>query len=239
MKTQRLSCVLENSVNASIRDASTFYPTFAPISLDDLQFISGHGVTKCFEKHSLLISEGDNSDTLFFIHQGKVKIFVSEPDGKEATLNIQGPGEFFGELALIDNSPRSASAITLQPSLLSLVPRVNFEQCLMERPTLALKLIRSLSCRVRVLTEEVKTLALHDVYGRLTRTLLKLAKLGLTNEHQDKLVIEQQLTHQELANMVGASREMVSRIMKDLASGGYITIANRRITINTKLPSAW
>jgi CRP/FNR family cyclic AMP-dependent transcriptional regulator len=234
MMTQKLSFVLESSINTSISDVSTFFPALSPISPDDLQFISGRGVTKFFQKHSLLISEGDHSDTLFFIHQGKVKIFVSEQEGKEAILNIQGPGEYFGELALIDSSPRSASAITLESSLLSLVPRANFEQCLVERPTLALKLIRSLSCRVRTLTEEVKTLALYDVYGRLTRTLLKLA-----NGNQDGLVIDQKLTHQDLANMVGASREMVSRIMKDLASGGYITIANRRITINTKLPSAW
>jgi CRP/FNR family cyclic AMP-dependent transcriptional regulator len=99
---------------------------------------------------------------------------------------------------------------------------------------MAYNLIRALAARVRALTQSVKTLALMDVYGRVARTLLELAK-----ERGEKLVIEQRLTHQDIANMVGASREMVSRIFKDLSAGGYITVQNRQIIINEKLPPGW
>ncbi len=213
---------------------STLQPLFSELSQEDLRFISNHGITRSYPRNVIVINEGEESDGFFYIQKGKVKIYVSEQGGKEAILNIQGPGEYFGELALIDNSPRSASAITLEPSHLALISRTSFERCFVEKPSLALKMIRSLAYRVRSLTEEVKNLSLHDVYGRLSRTLLKLA-----NEKEGKLVIEQRLTHQDLANMVGASREMVSRIMKDLKIGGYISVKDRIITIEAKLPSAW
>lgn len=214
--------------------ASSFQPLFSELSQEDLRFVFSRGITRSYPRHAMVINEGEESNALFYIQKGKVKIYVSEQGGKEAILNIQGPGEYFGELALIDNSPRSASVFTLEPSRLLLISRVNFERCFEEDPSLALKLIRSLTYRIRSLTDEVKLLSLYDVYGRLSRTLLKLAK-----ENEGNLVIEQRLTHQDLANMVGASREMVSRIMKDLTTGGYITVKNRIITIDAKLPAAW
>lgn len=207
---------------------------FAELSKDDIDFISSHGVIRSFAKHTVLVSEGDQSDALYFIREGHVKIYVSNEGGKEAILNIQGPGEYFGELALIDDAPRSASAMTLEPSRVALVSRAEFERCLAENPAIAVKLIRSLTQRIRSLTDVVKNLALHDVYGRLARTLLKLAR-----QKEGQLIIDQRLTHQDLANMVGASREMVSRIMKDLCVGGYIESKNKKITIQAKLPRAW
>ncbi len=209
-------------------------PLFSELSDEDIQRIAGSGVVKSFPKHTVLISEGDQSDFLYVILEGKVKVFVSDESGKEAILNIQGPGEYFGELALIDEVPRSASVMTLTPSRLAFVSRADFEACLAEHPNLALKLIRTLTQRIRSLTEVVKNLALHDVYGRVARTLLKLAQ-----EKNGMLVIEQRLTHQDIADMVGASREMVSRIMKDLTTGGYLQTKNKIITIQSKLPPAW
>lgn len=209
-------------------------PLFSQLSGEDIQVIAASGVVKSFPKHTVLISEGDQSDFLYVILEGKVKVFVSDESGKEAILNIQGPGEYFGELALIDEVPRSASVMTLIPSRLAFVSRSDFEACLAKHPTLALKLIRTLTQRIRSLTEVVKNLALHDVYGRVARTLLKLAR-----EKNGLLVIEQRLTHQDIADMVGASREMVSRIMKDLTTGGYLQTKNKIITIQSKLPPAW
>lgn len=209
-------------------------PLFAELSGDDISLISNRGVIKSYPKNSILVNEGDQSDSLYVIVDGQVKVYVSDENGKEAILNIQGPGEYFGELALIDEIPRSASVVTLKPSRISHVSRGDFEHCLAENPSLAVKLIRSLTQRVRSLTEVVKNLALHDVYGRVARTLLKLAK-----DKDGTLVIEQRLTHQDIANMVGASREMVSRIMKDLAIGGYIQVEHKTITIQTTLPPGW
>jgi CRP/FNR family cyclic AMP-dependent transcriptional regulator len=207
---------------------------FAELIPEHLQFISGKGVTRTYPKHTVLISEGDDSEAFYVIGSGRVKVYASDENGKEVILNIQGPGEYFGELALIDDAPRSASVITLEKCTVSVVSKTDFYHSLSERPEIALELIRPLVNRIRSLTESVKNLALLDVYGRVARTLLNLAK-----EKDGDFVIEQRLTHQDIANMVGASREMVSRIMKDLATGGYIRVANRKIYVKGKLPPAW
>ncbi len=205
---------------------------FAELAPADIQLIASHGVARRYPKGSVLINEGDESDSLYVILEGKVRVYLSDDSGKEVILRTQGPGEYFGELAIIDSAPRSASVITVETTRVSLVTRAGFEQCMREHEDLALQLIRSLATRVRSLTENVRNLALLDVYGRVARTLLSLAR-----DQDGEQVISQRLTHQELANMVGASREMVSRIMKDLTEGGYIVIQDRRIHIPRKLPT--
>ena len=207
---------------------------FPELSPEDLHVLSNNGVTRKYPKNVVLITEGDRSDSFYVILSGKVKVFLSDEHGKEVQLNTQGPGEYFGELALIDQAPRSASVMTLEPSQLAVVSRENFQRCLAENPDIAVELISFLVNRVRSLTENVKNLALLDVYGRVARTLL-----NLSSEQDDQLVIEERLTHQEIANRVGASREMVSRIMKDLCTGGYIQIRDRKIFIQGKLPPGW
>jgi len=216
-------------------DAMISEPTlFAELAPTDIQLIASHGVARRYPKGSVLINEGDESDSLYVIVDGKVKVYLSDDSGKEVILRIQGSGEYFGELAIIDAAPRSASVITLEPTRVSVVTRAEFEQCMRENEDIALQLIRSLAARVRSLTENVRNLALLDVYGRVARTLLSLA-----DDQGGEQVISQRLTHQELANMVGASREMVSRIMKDLVEGGYIVVQDRRIHIPKKLPSRY
>lgn len=207
---------------------------FSDLAEKDLELISSHSVIKQYPKSCILINEGDRSDALYVILGGKVKVFLSDEDGKEIILNIQEAGEYFGELALLDEEPRSASVMTLEPSRLMVISKTDFQRCLMANPELALKLIQALAQRVRSLTETVRNLALLDVYGRVARTLENLAV-----EKNGKQVIEQRLTHQDIANMVGASREMVSRIMKDLTTGGYVQVVNRQITIKGKLPPGW
>ncbi len=211
-------------------DASLF-PELTP---DDLALISGYGNSRSFPKSAVLINEGDRSDSFFVIQSGRVKIYVSDDEGREVILNIQGPGEYFGEIALIDQAPRSASVMTLEAAKVSVLSKPDFERCLAENPRIAVELIRSLAQRVRALTDSVKDLALLDVYGRVARTLVKLA-----SENGGELKIAQRLTHDDIAKMVGASREMVSRIMRDLVKGGYIQVENKIITISGKLPAAW
>ena len=126
--------------------------------------------------------------------------------------------------------------MTLEPSRLSIISRADFQAALREHPGMAFNLIRLLAGRVRTLTGSVKSLALMDVYGRVARTLLDLAQ---EEDAEGNRVINQRLTHQEIANMVGASREMVSRIFKDLTTGGYITVGKASITINERLPRRW
>ena len=207
---------------------------FADLSESDREAINKLAVTRSYAKGTLVMCEGDHSDSLYIVLSGKVKVFLSDEEGKEVTLNTQGPGEYFGELAMLDEAPRSASVVTVEDTKLAVVSKAAFDECLEKNPKIALTLIRGLARRLRELTENVRNLALMDVYGRVARTLLDMA------EDQDgKQVISQKLTQREIASMVGASREMVSRILRDLSVGGYITIENRIITINERLPSGW
>lgn len=209
-------------------------PLFTGLGKKDLDTVARHTVAKTFPAHTLLIRERDKSDSLYIILYGKVKIYVSDNEGDEAILNIQGPGDFFGEMALLDDAPRSASAMTMEPTRVAIMTKADFKQCLADHPEIAYTLIRILTKRVRTLSTNVRNLALLDVNGRVARTLLSLATS--IDKH---LVIDQKLTHQDLASMVGASREMVSRILKDLANNGYIHVERRRITLSEKLTREW
>jgi CRP/FNR family cyclic AMP-dependent transcriptional regulator len=209
-------------------------PLFSVLADEELDAISRLAVTRNYPKNSVIINEGDHTDSLYVILSGKVKIFLTDDQQKEVIVAIQREGDYFGELALLDEAPRSASVMTMEPCSLLIVSRGAFERHLASDPKLAISLMRGLAARLRATTENVKSLALLDVYGRIARTLLQFAK-----EQDGHHVIDDRLTHQDLANMVGASREMVSRIMKDLARGGYIKTEGKRITIKEKLPPGW
>jgi CRP/FNR family cyclic AMP-dependent transcriptional regulator len=203
------------------------------LSEAELEAVARRAVTRTFPKNTVVVSEGDRTDTLHIVVSGRVKIYVSDEKGKEIVLNHAGPGEYFGEMVL-DEGTRSASVMTLEPTRFLVVPKEDFREFVAKSPEFSLHLIRKLIRRVRALTNDVKSLALMDVYGRVARMLLELAV-----ERDGALVIEGRPTQQEMANRVGASREMISRILTDLADGGYITVARDRITIARALPRAW
>jgi CRP/FNR family cyclic AMP-dependent transcriptional regulator len=203
------------------------------LSVIDLSDFAQHAVTRTFPKNTVVVSEGDQTDSLYIIVSGRVKIYVSDDKGKEIVLNESGPGEYFGEMVL-DEGPRSASVMTLEPTQFLIVPQEDFREFISKSPEFSLHLIRKLIRRVRALTNDVKSLALMDVYGRVARMLLDLAV-----ERDGALVIESRPTQQEMANRVGASREMISRILGDLAGGGYIEVERDRIKIARTLPRAW
>ncbi len=209
-------------------------PLFSELGKPELKIIADSAMVRSFPKNTIIIHEGDTSDSLYLILSGKVKVFVSNDNGREVILAVQGSGEFFGEMALVDALPRSASVITMVQSKFCVLSKATFESCIAKDPSIALKLLKTQSQRVRRLTTNVKNLALLDVYGRVARALLNMA-----TQQDDKMVIEHRLTHQDIAKMVGASREMVSRIMKDLTTGGYIRSEGHQITINESLPSGW
>jgi len=206
-------------------------------SLDEqaLSILVEKMVARSFPKNAILINEGDESDSMYVILAGKVKVFSRDENGKEVIINFQGEGEYFGELSLLDGHTRSVSVMTIENSKFGVIAKPDFDQILAHHPHIALKLIKQLSERLRALTENVKSLALMDVYGRVAKTLLEMAEPG----EGDKRVIKQKLTQQDIANIVGASREMVTRIIKDLTVGGYIDIQGKTITINSRLPHAW
>jgi CRP/FNR family cyclic AMP-dependent transcriptional regulator len=191
------------------------------------------GRVRSYPRNTVFITEGDSSDALFVILSGKVKAFVSDSEGHELILNTQGAGEYVGEMAL-DGKPRSASVVTLEPSTFSVVQREPLREAIRRNPDFALDMISKVIERAREATDNVKNLALLDVYGRVARLLLNMAV-----ETDGKLRIPDKITQQEIAERVGASRDMVSRIFRDLTVGGYITVENRYITINKKPPARW
>jgi len=207
-------------------------PIFQGLSDDVIDAIEERCSHRSIRKNTVILNEGDDSDALYIIKEGKVKAFLCDETGKELILNVHGPYEYFGELALIDNEKRSASVMTTEKSAFLVLHRDDFKALMDEYPELMHNLLSSLVSRVRSLTDNVKTLALLDVYGRVAKTLLSLA-----HNHDGCLSIDEKLTQQDIADRVGASREMVAKIMKDLSVGGYISYNRRQIVINERLPA--
>jgi CRP/FNR family transcriptional regulator, cyclic AMP receptor protein len=191
------------------------------------------GRVRSYPKNTVIITEGDSSDSLFVVLSGRVKAFVSDSEGHELILDTQGPGDYVGEMAL-DGKPRSASVVTLEPTTFSVVQREPLRDAIRRNPDFALEMLSKVIERARDATDNVKNLALLDVYGRVARLLLNMAV-----EVDGKLRIPDKITQQEIAERVGASRDMVSRIFRDLTVGGYISVENRIITINKKPPARW
>jgi CRP/FNR family cyclic AMP-dependent transcriptional regulator len=189
--------------------------------------------TRAFAKNAIIVSEGDDTGSLFVVLSGRVKVFVSDAEGHEVQLNRLGPGEYFGEVTL-DGGPRSASVMALEETRCAVVRRGELVELIERHPELALHIARKLARRVRALSESVKSLALMDVYGRVARLLLELAE-----EHDGRLVIREPMTHRDIASRVGASREMISRILSDLADGGYVRKEGGQLIIARKPPPRW
>jgi CRP/FNR family cyclic AMP-dependent transcriptional regulator len=207
---------------------------FVGMEPHDLALIEQRMVRRTYPKHTIILSEGDSSDSLYVILSGKVKVYLNDESGKEAIINYQEAGEYFGELSLIDDSKRSASIMTMEKSTMVIMPKQVFHEVLKSNPDIAIHLLKDMVHRVRTLTDEIKSLSLSDVYGRLSKMLLSLAR-----ERDGLLIIERHLTQQELANRIGASREMVCRIFKDLIKGGYITAERNHYIINKQLPARY
>jgi len=195
--------------------------------------LAEQGSVKSYPKNTVIVQEGDRSDSLYVILSGRVKVYLADEDGKELLLNTQGPGEYFGEI-ILDEGVRSASVMTLEPCKFSVVTRDQFNTFLAQNPDGALLLIRSLIHRIRELTKTVGNLGLLDVYGRVAKLLLDLA-----TEQDGKLVIAEPLTQQDMASRVGCSREMISRILKDLRAGGYVKMDGESMVIAKKPPKNW
>jgi len=208
-------------------------PPIPPLHPETLRDIAASGVIRTFPRNTVLINEGDVGDSLFIVLSGRVKVFASNEAGREFVIDFHGPGEYVGEMSL-DGARRSASVITVDPTTCAVVNRVHFREFVLAHPDFALHLIERLIHRVRVTTSNLKSLALSDVYGRLVRLLNALAQVV-----DGKHVVPEKLTQQDIADRVGASRDMIGKLMKDLVAGGYLAIEERTITILKKLPTGW
>lgn len=209
---------------------------FAGLNEDEIAHLSRANIVRRFPRNSVVINEGDSTDTLYIINSGKVRIVRTQDNGREVVIAVLGAGDYFGEMSLIDQEPRSASVITREDSEFTMLRRQDFEEILLSNPQLTLNIMRGLCSRLRSADQNIESLALMDVYGRIARLLIEMAD---KDEEAGTMTVQEELTHQDIANMVGSSREMVSRILKDLSNGGYISVNKRIITINTKLPASW
>ncbi len=182
--------------------------------------LARRGQVRALARNAIFINEGDHGDALFVILSGRVKVFVADAEGREMVLDIHGPGDYVGEMAL-DGRPRAASVMAMEPTVCSMLTREALRAAIAANPDVAMNLIATLIDRVRVATENVRNLALMDVYGRVARLLLSLA----VEQPDGTLRVPERLTQQDIADRVGASRDMVSRIFKDLTAGGYVSVA--------------
>ena len=191
--------------------------------------------TRSYPAQVVLIHEGDEGDSMFIVHSGRVKVYASGDAGRELVLDELGRGQCFGELSL-DGARRSVSVKTTQATTCTVISGANLAQAIEHYPVLATHVTMRMIRMVRRLTEQVKRLVLQDVYGRVVGLLMELS-----DPVADTRVLRQRLTQQDIADRVGSSREMVHRVMKALTIGGYVSAdsATRLLVIRKRLPQAW
>ena len=212
-------------------DAAARPASALPASL--LEELVRLGPARQFAKGAIVVTEGEPALSMYVIQQGRLRVYVSDDDGREVELNTLGPGEYFGEL-MLDGQTRSASVVTLTPARLTMIVRADFEHTLMQRPDIAFHVIQHLIQRVRALSRNVQGLVSKDVYGRVAQLFNELAR-----DEGRLRVVPGPLSQQAIADRVGASRSMINRILQDLVAGGYVEVSRERIVLKKPLPKHW
>lgn len=214
------------SVAASLRRV----PLFADLPEHDLEAVAGLCQEKRFARGAVIFLADDPGEAMFIIREGSVRIYVLSEDGRQKTLDLLGPGEFFGEMAILDDLPRSAYAEAREDAIMLAIAKKDFASLLRSRPELALKIIAVLSRRLRAANAQMEQLVFGDVRARLAATLLELHRRhGLQGG-----IIGLRLTHQELANLVGAARETVTRLLLEFMDEGILGLAGRHLAIKNR-----
>ena len=193
---------------------------------------------KRFPKDAVVFFENEAGDTLFMVAEGRIKVTILGDDGREVILSVLGAGEFFGDMSLLDNEPRSATAIAAEDSELLSLSRADFEGLMKENPGIMTTLIRVLTARLRHANHQISTLALLDVYGRVARVIVDLARDD-GRRLKDGRIAFQRPTHQEIANRIGTTRETVTRMLKDLQRQGLIKVSGKEIVVEQDFERAF
>ena len=201
-------------------------PLFSGCQDEQLRVLAAMVTRRSVPRGTLVLNAGDQTDSLYIVLSGRLKVLMSDSDGKEVILSILGPGEFFGEMGLIDDSPRSASVLAIEPCELLSISKRDFKSCLAQNFEMAMAVMKGLVRRLREADRKIGSLALLDVYGRVARLLLDMSE-----SVDGQKVVTKRLPKQDIAKMIGASREMVSRVMKDLQMGGYIEMRGSNILL--------
>jgi len=201
-------------------------PLFSVLPENQLALLTGVVGRRSYPRAATIISAGDTTDSLYIVISGRLKVMMSDDEGREVILAILNPNEFFGEMGLLDDSPRSATVVALEPCELLHLAKRDFKKCLEDNFELALAVMRGLVKRLREADKKIGSLALMDVYGRVARLLLEMAETV-----EGEKIVTKKIAKQDIAKMIGASREMVSRVMKDLQLSGYIEVRGNTMVI--------
>jgi CRP/FNR family cyclic AMP-dependent transcriptional regulator len=214
----------------------TSIPLFQGLPQESIDQLLKEAVPRTYRKGSTVIRQEDEATTLYIVQSGRLKVYRDDPGGKQFILETLSEGDHFGELALLDDKPRSASVDAIEPCVLLALSKAAFHKSLASHPGLSLQLLRSLAGEMRRLTDSLELLATQGVYGRLRALLVKEA-----NTRDGAMVIEKPFTHQDMANRIGCTREMVSKIMSGLVIGGYLEIDTdpHRVFVRKQLPQSW
>ena len=192
-------------------------PIFEMLDDDSLRPLTRVAMLRTVPRHTVVLHAGDRTDNIYFVLSGLLKVQVSDEEGREVILSMLGPGELFGEMGVLDEHPRSATVLAVESSEVVVIGQAEFKQCLAENPDVSLFIMRNLTKRLRVANRTIESLALLDVYGRVARLLLEAAETV-----DGRKIVTHKLSKQDIAKMIGASREMVSRVMRDLTAHGLI-----------------
>lgn len=201
-------------------------PLFSVLPESQLALLTSVVSRKAFPRGTTIMAAGEATDSLYVVISGRLKVMMSDDEGREVILAMLGPGEFFGEMGLLDDSPRSATVVAVEACELLILSKKDFKKCLIENFEMAMTVMRGLVKRLREADQKIGSLALMDVYGRVARLLLDTAE---TIDGQK--IVTKKLAKQDIAKMIGASREMVSRVMKDLQTGGFIEVRGATILV--------
>ncbi|OED39304.1 hypothetical protein AB833_17235 [Chromatiales bacterium (ex Bugula neritina AB1)] len=210
-------------------------PIFNELSDEALQELADKCRRLIFKRNTVMMPQGEPGECLYIIESGSAKVFVGDSNGRELVLYEEGPGSYIGDISLLDDEPRSASVVTLEKTQVLSVSKEDFLACLASNPSISLSIIRTLTRRLRDATEGIRSLALDNVYRRLAD---KLMEISVTDEN-GKISLPKRYSHQDLGNMIGASREMVGKVMAELLKGEYIEMRDKRLYILKSLPRNW
>jgi CRP/FNR family transcriptional regulator/CRP/FNR family cyclic AMP-dependent transcriptional regulator len=202
-------------------------PLFSNVSDDDLEQVASHLIERRFPRNTTIVEEGLAGDYMYVIREGRVKVTKLSEDGREKILEFLDAGSFFGEMALLDRAPRIASVKTLKPVKLLALSRTDFLKLLRKSPDLALSVIQELCKRLRTVDDQASALSFQRVKDRTKGLLQRLAR----DPHEDGGRITPGLTHQQMADMIGTSRETVTRVVKELKQEGWLHQEGKRYRV--------
>jgi len=205
-------------------------PIFSELSDGDITSLAKLSSRRRFPKDTVVFFENEEGDSFFMILDGRIKVTILGDDGREVILSMLGAGDFFGEMALLDNEPRSATAIAVEETELLSLNRTDFQSVLTDNRSITTALIKVLTARLRRANHQISTLALLDVYGRVARVIVDMAREE-GRRLRDGRIAFRRATHQEIANRIGTTRETVTRMLKDLERQGLIHIEGKEIVV--------